>query len=64
MKNTIEEYFPDFIYPASGLAKFIAAGDIFTIMLKGGAIVHYTAKNKELFKQWLLDHRVCDLKAN
>jgi hypothetical protein len=56
MKNNQEEQFPGFNYPASELSKFIAAGDIFTIMLKGGAIVHYTAKNKELFKQWLLDN--------
>lgn len=29
MKNNLDEHFPGFIYPASELSKFIAAGDIF-----------------------------------
>lgn len=64
MKHTLDEYFPGFIYPANELSKFIAAGDIFTIMLKGGTIVHHHAEDIDLFKQWLLDHKVYDIKAN
>jgi len=45
MKNTLENnQFSGFDYPANALSKFIAAGDIFT-MLKVGAIIHYTAKD-------------------
>lgn len=64
MKKTLEiNYFPDFDYPASKLSKFIAAGDIFTIMLNCGTVIHHTAKDKDLFKKWLLENKIQDLRS-
>ncbi|SDM84121.1 hypothetical protein [Pedobacter antarcticus] len=57
-----KEYFTGFDYAPDMLSKFIAAGDIFTIMLKDGNIVHYTPENKELFKKWLQDHNVTNIR--
>lgn len=65
MKNTLKtDHFPGFDYPATVLSKFIAAGDIFTIMLKSGTIIHYTASDKDLFKEWLRKNSIWDLKSD
>lgn len=55
--------YPGFSQPAQNLSKFIAAGDIFTLMLKDGTIVHYTASHKEKFTKLLIDHDICDIKS-
>ena len=55
--------YPGFAYPAGQLAKFLAATDLFTILLKNGHIIHYTAADKDAFKQWLLANGVEDIKV-
>lgn len=59
---TAENEYPGFGQHASSLAKFISAGSLFTLMLKNGKIVHYTPRDKDSFKQWLLDNQVIDIK--
>lgn len=62
MSNTVEEKFPGFDYPAVKLSKFIAAGNIFTLMLKDGSIIHYTTREVTSFKSWLLKNQIEDIK--
>lgn len=60
--HPLEDYYTGFPYPATDLLKFIAAGNIFTIMLKSGDIVHHTPNDILQFKEWLSDHNVTDIK--
>ena len=66
MKQTndghLDEFFAAFPHPASELIKFIAAGDIFTIMLKNGEIIHHTPLDKHQFKKWLRNHGIIDIR--
>ncbi|HTN20712.1 MAG TPA: hypothetical protein VL125_09565 [Pelobium sp.] len=55
-------HFSGFDYPASALSKFIASGDLFTFLLKDGTIIHYTATDKYLFKKWLVDNEITDIR--
>lgn len=59
---TATDYFPGFDYPASDLLKFLTASDFFTILLKNGNITHFTTNDDALFKQWLLDNNVEDMR--
>jgi len=60
--NSGELNYPGFNYPANQLSKFIAAADLFTILLKNGEIIHYTAVDKTDFHQWLAAHDVKNIK--
>ena len=59
---TAANHFPGFSHPADELLKFLAASELFTIMLKTGEIIHFTARDEALFRQWLLDNNVVDIK--
>lgn len=59
---TTANYFSGFEYPASELLKFLTASDLFTIILKNGDIIHFSTKDDILFKQWLLDNNVVDMR--
>lgn len=59
---TAANYFPRFEYPASELIKFLTASDSFTIMLKDGSIIHFATEKDTLFKQWLIDNNVVDMR--
>ena len=59
---TTANYFPGFDYPASELVKFLTASNSFTIMLKNGDIIHFSTEDDKLFKQWLLENGVVDLR--
>lgn len=61
MKDTSQE-FAGFEYPVTELAKYIRAGDIFTILLKNGSIIHHTIKEQELFEKWLLNNKIENIK--
>ena len=50
--------YPGFEYDASELCKFLASSDLFTILLKNGEIIHYTASDKKAFTKWLQDNNV------
>lgn len=56
-------YYPGFDYPASQILKFLAALDFFTLMLKNGDIVHYTATDIKSFSQWLADNNIPDIRT-
>lgn len=58
----LTDNYPDFEYTAHLLHKFICAADIFTILLKDGKTVHYRATDIELFKGWLIAHRIENIK--
>lgn len=59
---TAVNYFSGFEYPVSELLKFLTADDLFTIILKNGDIIHFSTKDDTLFKQWLLDNNVVDMR--
>lgn len=63
MKDTPQE-FPGFDYPVTELAKYIRAGEIFTILLKDGPIIHTNFKEYEPFEKWLLDNNIQNIKSN
>lgn len=54
--------YPGFKYKADELRKFLASTDIFTILLKNGEIIHFTAKDKNAFYDWLIGHHIEDIK--
>lgn len=56
--------YPGFEYSSHLLHKFICAVDIFTILLKDGKIVHHRAQDMELFKSWLIAHRIENIKPD
>ena len=51
-----------FDYKADELRKFLASTDIFTILLKNGEIIHFTALDKNSFYKWLIWHHIEDIK--
>lgn len=55
--------YPGFDYPANQVFKFLAALDLFTLMLKNGEIVHYTASDVNAFRKWLTDNNVPDIRT-
>lgn len=55
-------FFPGFDYHVSDVRKYIRAGEIFTIMLKSFAIVHYISKEADTFELWLKEHFITDIK--
>lgn len=59
---TAASHFPGFNYPAFELLKFLNASHLFTIMLKNGDIIHFSTDDSILFKQWLVDNNVADIK--
>lgn len=63
MNNTSEtDQFYGFDYPASALSRFIACENLFTILLKDGSIIHYTAIDATLFNQWLINNNIINIK--
>lgn len=60
----LTDTYPGFEYSAHLLHKFIFAVDIFTILLKDGKIVHHRATDTELFRDWLIMHRIEDIKPD
>ena len=54
--------YPGFNYKAEELQKFLACTDIFTILLKNKEIIHFTAPDKTAFYDWLIEHRIEDIK--
>ncbi|HVX00486.1 MAG TPA: hypothetical protein VHA52_08645 [Candidatus Babeliaceae bacterium] len=61
---TLTSRYPDFDYDAVELAKFIAAGNIITIMTKKNEIIHHTANDPQNFVQWLKDNGVEDIRQS
>jgi hypothetical protein len=59
-----KDKYPGFEFPASSLVKFVSAGEIFTILLKNGQIIHYIAADQVSFNQWLINHKIADIKSN
>lgn len=61
-EHSLEGYYIGFPYPATDLSKFIAAGNIFTIMLKAGDIIHFTPDDTLKFKKWLNENGITDIR--
>lgn len=55
--------YPDFNYTAGQLAKFLAASDFFTIMLKDGDIIHFTPKDVAAFQKWLEQNNIPSIRT-
>lgn len=60
---TPDSHYPEFEYAANELYKFIAVHEIFTIMLNDGRIIHFTAKDVDSFRQWLLKNKIQDIRT-
>ena len=60
--KSIEDTYPGLDYNADQLSKFLAACDLFTILLKNGEIIHFTALDKNSFYDWLINHEIEDIK--
>lgn len=60
---SVSSHYPGFDYPANQIFKFLAVLDFFTIMLKNGEIVHYTAPDVSSFRQWLIDNNIPDIRS-
>ncbi|RKD15133.1 hypothetical protein BCY91_06320 [Pelobium manganitolerans] len=56
-------HYPDFGYTAGQLAKFLAASDFFTIMLKNGDIIHFTPKDVTAFRRWLEQNKIPNIRS-
>jgi hypothetical protein len=54
-------YYLGFEYNAGQLSKFLSAFDLFTILLKDGRIVHFTAADPVSFRLWLYENNVTDI---
>ncbi|HEY0668475.1 MAG TPA: hypothetical protein VGD22_09890 [Sphingobacteriaceae bacterium] len=64
MKTLTSYHYVDFEQPADRLCKFHSSGDLFTILLKDGTIIHHTPKDTALFKKWLLEHKIVDIRTD
>jgi hypothetical protein len=59
---TTASYFPGFDYPSSDLLRFLTASDFFAIILNNGDIVYFSPEDEMLFKKWLIDNNVVDMR--
>ncbi|MGJ7031547.1 hypothetical protein [Niabella hirudinis] len=55
--------YPEFAHAPATLNKYIEASGIFTIMLKTGAIVHFSPGNADDFRKWLVEHCIPDIRT-
>lgn len=58
----VQNYFPDFPYSAEELSAFHLSLTSFVISLKSREIVRFTPKDTKAFLQWLLKHKVRDVR--
>jgi hypothetical protein len=57
----IASTYPGFDESLASIKKFKSSGDLFSIMLTDGRIIHHTAKDVVSFKKWLLDNGIEDI---
>lgn len=55
-------YFPGFEYPASELIKYITVVKDFSLMLKSGEFIKFTPIDSNLFKQWLDENDIQNIR--
>jgi hypothetical protein len=60
--STAPEY-PGFEYKADQLSRFLNAGELFTIKLVNGEIIHHEVREHISFRDWLLANSVVDIKV-
>ncbi|MBZ4192617.1 hypothetical protein [Niabella beijingensis] len=61
--NVTDTPFLGFEYAPETLIKYVEAAGIFTILLSGGAIVHFHPDKVEAFRNWLKEHKVPDART-
>jgi hypothetical protein len=61
MDKMITSTYPGFDKSLASIKKFKSSGDLFSIMLTDGRIIHHTAKDELSFKKWLLDNGIEDI---
>jgi hypothetical protein len=61
MDKMVPSVYPGFDESLASIKKFKSSGDLFTIMLTDGRIIHYTAKDVISFKKWLIDKGIEDI---
>lgn len=62
MKLVATKSFPGFEYSPDNLIRDIEACGIFTILLKGGEIVHFKPDNPTDFRKWLVELGLTDIR--
>lgn len=55
-------YYKEFAYAASEIEKFLAAFDLFSIVLKDGEIIKFQPKDEKAFGQWLEENGIPDIR--
>lgn len=60
---TSADHYPDFKYSGRQLAKYLAANEFFTIMLKNGDIIHFTPKDVDAFRKWLEKNSIPSIRS-
>ena len=64
MKSIINNSYPGFDYSPGEIAKYIQAGEIFTLMLVNKSIIHFYPEDIYSFKEWLEEHQILDIRGN
>ncbi|WP_300603863.1 hypothetical protein [Niabella sp.] len=55
-------FYPGFEYDTGTLVKYIEASGIFTILLKGGTVVHFSPEDATGFRSWLQQQGIPDIR--
>jgi hypothetical protein len=62
--NDIAATYPGFEKSITVIKKFKSSGDLFSIMLWDGSIIHHTDKHPTLFRKWLIDNHIEDIASH
>lgn len=62
MNADLKDTFPEFNHHISEVQKFIRAGEIFTLRLKTGEIIHLNLENPDSFEEWLTENGTINIK--
>ncbi|GAB3428099.1 hypothetical protein [Niabella aquatica] len=55
MKIVVTKSFPGFEFSSDKLVKYIEASGLFSILLKGGQIIHFKPDDPNDFRNWLAE---------
>lgn len=55
--------YPGLSVKAQDIRKFLAASDLFTLLLANGSVVHFEPQDPDAFRNWLKRHHIVDIKS-
>jgi hypothetical protein len=53
-----KEHFPDFLFSASHIVRYISTAGLFSLLLSSGQVIHFEPENKQAFSVWLRQHNI------